>query len=248
MPIMTREYNIKIVYKDKNFLVIMKPAGLLMHASPHILKGNKYEKTLADWLLENYPETGKVGDEPKIKPGMVHRLDRDTSGVVVIARNQEFFDHLKNLFKKGEIKKTYSGLVEGKLPKKGKIDKPIGLIHGSTRRSIRGRKMKMVKEAVTEYKSIKYIEKDDRHFTLVEIYPKTGRTHQIRVHMASLGHPIIGDKMYGKAENPWGLKRQFLHAKSLEFSLLDGKRIKIEADLPNDLRLALKMAEGKAIQ
>ena len=105
----------------------------------------------------------------------------------------------------------------------------------------------MVKEAVTEYKSIKYIEKDDRHFTLVEIYPKTGRTHQIRVHMASLGHPIIGDKMYGKAENPWGLKRQFLHAKSLEFSLLDGKRIKIEADLPNDLRLALKMAEGKAI-
>ena len=247
MPIMTREYNIKIVYKDKNFLVIMKPAGLLMHASPHILKGNKYEKTLADWLLENYPETEKVGDEPKIKPGIVHRLDRDTSGVVVIARNQEFFDHLKNLFKKGEIKKTYSGLVEGKLPKKGKIDKPIGLIHGSTRRSIRGRKMKMVKEAVTEYKSIKYIEKDDRHFTLVEIYPKTGRTHQIRVHMASLGHPIIGDKMYGKAENPWGLKRQFLHAKSLEFSLLDGKRIKIEADLPNDLRLALKMAEGKAI-
>ena len=245
---MTREYNIKIVYKDKNFLVIMKPAGRLMHASPHILKGNKHEKTLADWLLENYPETEKAGDEPKIKPGMVHRLDRDTSGVVVIARNQEFFDHLKNLFKKGEIKKTYSGFVEGKLPKKGKIDKPIGLIHGSTRRSTRGRKMKMVKEAVTEYKSIKYIEKDDRHFTLVEIYPKTGRTHQIRVHMASLGHPIIGDKMYGKAENPWDVKRQFLHAKSLEFSLLDGKRIKIEAVLPNDLRLALKMAEGKAIQ
>ncbi|MEK7555601.1 MAG: RluA family pseudouridine synthase [Patescibacteria group bacterium] len=227
----------KIIYEDKNFLAVNKPAGLLVHpaGNPKFKILNPKQFTLADWLVKKYPEIKTVGDEPKIRPGIVHRLDKDTSGVILIARNQDYFNYLKKLFQERKIKKTYLALVWGKLePKTGIIKKPISLKTGTIKRTVW--KGGLTKEAITEYKVKKYFKKDGQDFSFVEVFPKTGRTHQIRIHLASIGHPIVGDALYGHKENPFGLARQFLHAESVEFNTDDGKRIKIEAELPKELK------------
>lgn len=235
-----------VIYQDKNFLALYKPAGVLVHQInlKSKTKNLKPELILVDWLLKRFPEVKNVGDEPQTRPGIVHRLDKDTSGVILVARNQKYFDYLKNLFQTRQIKKTYLALVYGKLePKTGIINKPISLKSGAIKRTVW--KGKLEKEAITEYRVIKYIEiprvsalspRQSATFSLLEVMPKTGRTHQIRVHLSSIGHPIVGDSLYGPKENPFGLKRQFLHAKSLEFSPEEGKRIKIEAELPEELK------------
>ncbi len=227
----------EIIYEDENFLAVNKPVGVLIHK----VKSSKFkdsEETLVDWLLKNYPEVKNVGDEPEIRPGIVHRLDKDTSGVVLIAKNQKYFDYLKSLFEKNEIKKTYLTLVWGKVePRSGIIDKPIGITKTVKRTIGKG---KMLKEAITEYKVIKFFP----FFSLVKVFPKTGRTHQIRVHLSSIGHPIVGDLLYSRKQNPFGLKRQFLHAESLEFNLMEGGHIKIEAELPEELnKLILRLTD-----
>lgn len=230
---------IHVIYEDKNFLALYKPAGILVH-KVESSKLKVLEPTLADWLLTHYPEVKNVGDEPKIRPGIVHRLDRDTSGVILIPRNQKYFEYLKNLFQTGQIKKTYLALVWGKLePKIGVIKKPISLKHGSIKRTVWEGKLE--KEAITDYKVIKFL----NDFSLVKVFPKTGRTHQIRVHLSSIGHPIVGDSLYGKKINPFKLKRQFLHAESLEFSVTEGKRIKIGAELPEELKKILDDLKNK---
>lgn len=226
--------NISIIFEDKNFVVVNKPAGLIVHPTK-----NSREKTLIDSLLEKYPEISNVGDNPIERPGIVHRLDKDTSGVLVIARTQVFFEYIKKLFQSGAVKKTYVALVFGKMPLHGTIDTPIGLRSGTTKRSVNAKRMKMLKEAVTKYKTKKIFSCSGQDFSLVELYPKTGRTHQLRVHLMSIHHSIVGDQLYGKKKNPWGLTRQFLHAESLEFSMQNGKRVKIGADMPEDLRLIL---------
>ena len=229
---------ISVIYEDKDFLVISKPAGVLVHKTAK----KEREKTVADWLLKNYPEVKTVGDSPEERPGIVHRLDKDTSGVLLVARNQKTFEYLKKLFQEHKIRKTYIALVWGKIPAPGVVDLPIGLKPGTTRRVTRGKNLKMVKEAVTEYKPLKTFEKNGEEFTLIELIPKTGRTHQIRVHMKSLNRPIVGDALYGPKENPFGLRRQFLHAKSIEFTKADGlpaqagKRVKFETELPPELK------------
>jgi len=239
---------IRLIYKDKNFLAVYKPAGLLVHPagnSKHEIRNPK-QFTLVDWLIKKYPEIKNVGDDPKTRPGIVHRLDKDTSGVILIARNQKYFEYLKNLFQTRQIKKTYLALVYGKLePKTGIIKKPIYLKPGTAKRTVW--KGKMEKEAITEYKVLKYFRitnPDDRnnllYFSLVRVAPKTGRTHQIRIHLASISHPIVGDSLYGPKENPFNLRRQFLHAESLEFSPAKGRRIKLEAELPEELKTILK--------
>ncbi len=220
---------LNIVYEDKDFLAINKPAGVLVHPT-----GKKEAGTLIDAVLKQYPEIKGVGDSPE-RPGLVHRLDKDTSGLIVIARNQQSFAYLKGLFQKHAVQKTYLALVWGELKGRGVINQPIGLKPGSVQRSVKGRNLKMVKEAITEYRVLKTIQKDGRVFTLVELCPKTGRTHQLRVHLASLQHPVVGDSLYGRKENPWRLKRQFLHAEAIEFPTQDGGRLKLEAGLPQDL-------------
>jgi 23S rRNA pseudouridine1911/1915/1917 synthase len=217
------------IYKTKDFIALNKPAGVLVH-------GRDKEPSLVEDLLKEYPEIKAVGDEPKERPGIVHRLDKDTSGVLVVARNQQFFDYLKGLFQKHLVSKTYQALVFGRLHGKGIINKPIGLKSGTVKRSVTARNMKMVKPAITEYSFLKIYKKNDQNFTLVELKPKTGRTHQLRVHLASINHSIVGDPLYGRKENPWSLKRQFLHAEAIEFTEADGHRIKIEAALPPDLQ------------
>ncbi|HDY73444.1 MAG TPA: RluA family pseudouridine synthase [Candidatus Jorgensenbacteria bacterium] len=233
--------HIQIIYENKNFAVLNKPAGILVHqiqisSVKHV--PNK-EETVADWLVARYPEASSVGDKPSIRPGIVHRLDKETSGVMVIARTQEFFDYFKNLLKERKAQKTYIALVWGKLPKRGLIDTPIGLKPGTIRRTTRGKKMKMVKDAVTEYHSLEYFEQGGEIFTLAELFPKTGRTHQLRVHMASIHHSVVGDVMYGRKENPFNIGRHFLHAKTIEFGLLNNKLMKFEAPIPEDLKKIL---------
>lgn len=229
----------EVLYQDKNVLAINKPAGLLVHPT-RISK----EKTLIDWLLKNYPEVKNVGDDPKMRPGIVHRLDKDTSGVMVIARNQKAFEYLKKLFQTKQIKKTYIALVWGKIEQRsGIIEKPLGLKTGSLKRTVRTEKARMVKEAKTIYRVKKYVvlrqAQDNKvvDATLLEVEPLTGRTHQIRVHLASIGHPVVGDTLYSRRVVPAGLKRQFLHAESIELTLPSGSRVKITADPPQELDL-----------
>lgn len=229
----------EIIFENKEFVAVNKPAGLLVH--PTIaLKDKTKRHTLTDWLAKKYPEIKTVGDDPKMRPGVVHRLDKDTSGVILVARNQKYFEYLKGLFQKHLIRKNYLALVWGKVePKKGVINMPIGLKAGTTRRTVHGGKMQ--KEAVTEYEVAEYLRdpKTEEIFSLVKVYPRTGRTHQIRVHFAALHHSVIGDPLYGRKTNPFGLEKQFLHAEFLEFDTAENERVKIEAPLPDDLKAVL---------
>ena len=231
---------VEIIFENEDFLAINKPAGLLVHPT-----NISEEKTLVDWIAEKYPEIIGVGDASSeseqeiLRPGIVHRLDRDTSGIMLIAKNNDTFFYLKNLFQEKKIKKNYSALVFGNFSEKsGVIDKPIGIKSSSIKRSTAAKKIRDVKEAQTEYRVIKnYFLDNGRKFAFLEVYPKTGRTNQIRVHLASIGHSVVGDKVYGsqKLHSPEGLDRMFLHAFGLEMPLKDGSLIRLEADLPDDL-------------
>lgn len=230
--------NIDIIYENNDFLVINKPAGWTVHRPKTAVPSREGEFFVTDWLLERYPEVKGVGDDPVLRPGIVHRLDKDTSGVLIIAKNQSSFEYLKNLFQTGQINKTYLALVYGKLLGRGTIDKPIGIKPGTVKRSTNARDMKMVKDAMTDYKVIKVLQ--GGKYTLLEVHPHTGKTHQIRVHLASIGHPVVGDGLYGKKKEEINSPRQFLHAQGIEFTLKDGSRMKIEADLPYDLQEILQ--------
>jgi len=228
----------RVIYRDENFLALKKPAGLLVHAGGGV---KSKEKTLADWLKENYPQTGKVGDDPVFRPGIVHRLDKDTSGLMLVALNQDYFSYLKSLFQSRQIKKTYLALVHGSVKEKeGLIEKTIGLKSGSIKRTTRLDSAKNLKPAVTYYRLQKRFSLGGEKFSLLAVAPQTGRTHQIRVHLASIGHPVVGDKLYGGKRDSLGLERQFLHASTLEFPVEPGKVMKIAADLPGDLENTLR--------
>ncbi|MDP3999683.1 MAG: RluA family pseudouridine synthase [bacterium] len=238
--------DIGIIYKDKNFLAINKPAGILVQKAPGAGHREAEAPTIVDWLLENYPEVKTVGDKPEERPGIVHRLDRETSGVMLVARNQETFDYLKSQFQERKVQKTYWALVFGNVKdSSGRIELPIGIKSGTTKRTVFAKKMKMIKEAVTDYEVIKYLKIGGEDFTLLKVLPRTGRTHQIRVHLTAIGHPIMGDKLYGGKRNQLaGLDRQFLHAQSIEFTSSTGERVKFEADLPEELEKILDFNEG----
>ncbi|MBI2048904.1 MAG: RNA pseudouridine synthase [Candidatus Liptonbacteria bacterium] len=223
-----------IIHEDENFLIVNKPSGLLVHRVESA-KNKTQEPTLADWLAKRYPELKTVGDDPANRPGIVHRLDRDVSGVMIVARNQEYFEYLKSLFQKRLVEKTYLALVFGDLKAKtGRIEKPIGIKSGTVKRSVTSDKMS--KEAVTDYRVKRVFQPDggSERFSLLEVEPKTGRTHQIRVHLASIGHPIVGDALYGRRRGPSWAKRIMLHALSLELPLMEGRRFKAEAEPPAD--------------
>jgi 23S rRNA pseudouridine1911/1915/1917 synthase len=228
----------KLIYEDDFVLALNKPAGMLVH-KPHLNpeKAAKNDtQTLTEWVLERYPKVAKVGDNVEERAGIVHRLDRETSGVIIVAKTQEAFEFLKNQFQTREIKKEYLTLVNGVLHGRGIVNKPIGLKAGSIKRTVRAKNMKMIKDAVTEYEVVENFEKA----TLVKVRPRTGRTHQIRVHLLSLGFPVVGDNLYGgNKRDDFGLKRQFLHAESLEFLSPNGRRVRVEADLPKELQAVL---------
>lgn len=231
-----------ILYETPLFVVVNKPAGLLTH---HVKNQEVEVIALTDILKKWYPEIQAVGDSPTDRPGIVHRLDKDTSGVLLVPRTQESYEYYKKSFQTHEIEKTYIALVHGTPSPSGSITASIGLISGTVRRSTRGKQMKMIKEARTDYSVLETFMKDGEKFSLIALIPKTGRTHQLRVHLNSIGCQIVGDQMYGKKKNPWGLTRQFLHAHSLSFTAPDGKKLRIEADLPNDLQVILDDLESE---
>lgn len=225
---------INTVFENEDLLIINKPPGLVVHPAPGY-KG----PTLAGGLLEKYKDIEFIGEDV-IRPGIVHRLDKDTSGVMLVAKTQPMFDHLKDTFASREnIKKEYITLVCGKVnPKHGIINTPIGK-HPSDFRKMTTHLPKDAKESLTEYSVIKYLKGPGvDEYTLVRVKLHTGRTHQIRVHFSSLGHPIAGDTLYGKCKAP-DLNRQFLHAAKIEVKLFDGTWIEADAPLPEDLEKAL---------
>jgi 23S rRNA pseudouridine1911/1915/1917 synthase len=243
------------LYEDENVLVINKPAGLMVQGD-----GKTNEKTLADFILEKYPEMKEVGEpviisdlknnkEVKIyRPGIVHRLDKETSGVLVIAKNQKSFLFLKEQFQKRTMKKIYKAFVWGFVKNdEGTIDAPIARSKNDFRmwsamRGIRGEK----RDAVTQYKVLARFENNKEKFSFIDVYPKTGRTHQIRAHLKYINNPIVSDSLYTSSK-PYalGFNRVALHAYSLQFSLEDRKKLKITAPLPDDFEEAFKLVESE---
>lgn len=227
----------EIIYQDKNIIVINKPPGVSAHGGETVSG-----PTVVDVLLPQFPEIASVGDDPINRPGIVHRLDKDTSGVMVVARNQATFETFKELFKSRKIEKTYWAIVCGRMREtQGVISAPIGrLVAQPLKRGVeQGRsRIRGARDAVTEYCVLK---KGDA-YSLVELKPKTGRMHQLRVHLKSIGYPIACDRVYGGKNVccPEECHRQLLHARSLSFSFPEGTRLNFEADVPNDFAIAEK--------
>ncbi len=233
--------NIEILYEDKNLLAVNKPSGLVIHTD-----GRTKEEALTDWLKKKYPETEKVGEPLKIgtgetikRFGIVHRIDRETSGVVLVAKNQKTYDFLKKQFIDREIEKAYHAVVYGDMRyDEGIINLGIGRNKSDFRKRATGKEVRgEEKEAVTHYKTLARKQK----ISLIEANPRTGRTHQLRVHFADMGHGIIGDKMYGVAKkSPVDISRLALHAYAIEFTVPGGELIKIIAPYPPDFAKAVE--------
>ncbi len=227
---LAQELPLDIVYEDQDLAVVNKPAGMVVHPS----YGHKKD-TLVNALLARYPSLSQL---PGTRPGIVHRLDKDTSGLMVVAKNEAARRNLQKQFKRGGVKKVYLALVEGHLkPAQGVIEAPIG-------RDLRRRKRMAVlhggREAVTEYRVRNYLD----GYTLVEAMPRTGRTHQVRVHLAFLGHPVVGDPVYGFRKKRLELERQFLHSHILGFKAPSGSYLEFEAPLPEELERVLEGLRG----
>lgn len=235
---------VTILYEDDDIVVVTKPAGLIVHSD-----GKRQEETLADWMLSRYPDSNSVGEpivlksgETIIRPGIVHRLDRDTSGAIILAKNQNAFEHLKKQFQDRDIAKEYHTFVYGVLPKKeGTIDRPIGRSRNdfrqwSAQRGARG----VLREAITDFLSV-YTNKEA---SFVKVFPKTGRTHQIRVHFKAINHPVVCDSLYASKQKPLlGFERLALHAAQVEFENTKGEIIKVIAPYPEDFNRALEQIQ-----
>lgn len=212
---------VEIIYEDKDIIVVNKPKGMVVHPA----NGNP-DGTLVNSLMSICKDSlSGIGGE--IRPGIVHRLDKDTSGVIVVAKNDKAHINLSEQIKNHEMEKTYIALVKGVVKaNEATIDMPIG-------RSTKDRKKMAVtktgKNAITHFKVIKRF----HNYTLLEVKIETGRTHQIRVHLSQIGYPIVGDTTYSNGKNEWEIKGQCLHAKSLKFKHpITGKEMFLEAKMP----------------
>lgn len=221
-----------VLYEDNDIIVVNKAKGMVVHPANGNLDG-----TLVNALMAKCQDSlSGIGGE--IRPGIVHRLDKDTSGVIVIAKNDKAHINLSNQIKEKQMKKTYICLVRGNIPNdEATIDMPIA-------RSKKDRKKMAVdkegKNAITHFKVIKRY----NGYTYLKVNIETGRTHQIRVHLSHIGYPIIGDEVYSNGKNPFGVKGQMLHAKELEFTHpTTGKRMKIEAPIPEYFEEVLEKLE-----
>jgi len=224
-----KEMDLDIIYEDEDIILINKPVGLIVHP----VKGNRTD-TLVNALLAHTEKLGNINGT--LRPGIVHRLDKNTSGVILVAKNQQSLNNLQKQFKERKTKKIYRTILKGTLPyNSGTIDAPIG-------RNPKNRtKMAVIKEnskkAVTEFKVMKRY----NNYTYVEADLKTGRTHQIRVHFAHLGFHIIGDQKYGSKEEKFALKHQLLHAYKIGFYHPQSNEwVEYKADLPEHFQNILK--------
>jgi 23S rRNA pseudouridine1911/1915/1917 synthase len=227
---------LNVVYEDKDIIVVNKPAGMVVHPTDH---GAHVSGTLVNALLHHCKDLSGIGGEKR--PGIVHRLDKDTSGLIISAKNDKAHNYIARQIEDRGVIKKYITLLKGHLsPKEGSIEAPLMKTGGIKDVRVSGRKN--AKYALTHYKVKKYA----GDYSLVEVQIITGRTHQIRVHFAAIGHPVCGDEMYGDKKanedlRKLGLNRQFLHAAELTFKLpKNGEPIKLSAPLADDLSNVLK--------
>lgn len=261
---------INVLYEDDYILALDKPSGLLVHSD-----GRSKEKTLSDWINKNYPGLAEVGEEQTLqngevikRPGIVHRLDKDTSGVIIVAKTKESYSYLKEQFQNRKIQKIYHAVVWGKFSDdkmEGVIDKPIGRSASDFRKwSAEFGAKGELREAVTEYKVLaqknitpglrldpSYIKRGkekEEGMAYLEVKPKTGRTHQIRVHLKSISHPVVCDKLYSSKEripdNCLGFDRLALHAFSIELKLPNDTSLTIESPLPKQFEEAKNLLKS----
>jgi 23S rRNA pseudouridine1911/1915/1917 synthase len=255
---------IDVLYEDADIVAVNKPAGLVVHSD-----GKTVEPSLSDWVLQKYPQTKNVGEPARTadgrevpRPGIVHRLDRETSGVLLVAKTEKGFDCLKKQFQTHEVKKTYEAFVFGEMPERvsgvkyldrenakenakeikkensrGIIDRPIGRSASDFRKwsAQRGARGEM-REAVTEF----VVKARFGGYSLVEVFPQTGRTHQIRVHFKAVNFPLVADKLYAPDRpNTLGFTRLALHSREVEFQNVAGKKISVVAPYPPDFEKAV---------
>lgn len=243
--------SVSVLYEHEHFLIINKPAGLNVHPP----RPQHEEPSLVDWLLYHYATIAEVGYNDR--PGIVHRLDKDTSGIMIVARTAYAHAHFERQFRLRTIKKTYLAVTQGHPDQSGTIDLMIGrhpverckmihvrpdntaMSHDSTTGYQQVAGVGKVRHAISHYRVLEYFE----HTSLIEVKPVTGRTHQIRVHCAGIGHPLIGDLVYGVKTLLIG--RQALHAFSLAF-VFDGKEYQFNADLPPDFLKLLNQLRMKS--
>ena len=229
--------NIKIIHEDNDIIIVNKPSGVIVNRADT----TKNEFTLQDFLDEKYPLEESLDKESDFykRHGIVHRIDKETSGVLIVAKNIDSFVNLQAQFKERKVSKTYIALVHGHVEsEEGDISVPVGRLPWNRKKFgvLAGGK-----EATTHYKVIQKFEKP---FTLLELNPKTGRTHQIRVHLKYFNHPIFGDFLYAGRKTSRTdrkvLERFFLHAKSISFlHPTEGKKVRFEADLPHELQTTI---------
>jgi 23S rRNA pseudouridine1911/1915/1917 synthase len=235
---------IKVIYESKDVVAINKPAGIVVHSD-----GKNPNKTLTDWILEKYPESIDVGEPMEIggnqilRPGIVHRLDKDTSGVMLIAKTKEGFENLKQQFQDRTIQKNYHAFIYGNIREELTIiDKPIGRSSKDIRKwtSMRDARGQM-RDALTLVRVLDRGNYKGEIFTYIEAEPKTGRTHQIRVHLRAIEKPIVCDSLYAPNRDCiLGMNRLALHARQISFFDIEGERVTVEADFPTDFQNALK--------
>ena len=238
MKIEAQDIPLDIIYEDNDILVVNKQKGLVVHPA----NGNP-DGTLVNAIMAHCKDSlSGIGGE--LRPGIVHRLDKDTSGLLIIAKNDKAHIQVSEQIKNREVKKTYIALVRGIIAEnEATINMPIG-------RSTKDRKKMAVtkngKEAVTHFKVLNRYTTNKGSYTLLEIKIDTGRTHQIRVHMAEIGHPVIGDGVYSNGKNEFGIEGQCLHAKRLEFvHPITGKEMKLEAPLPKYFQKIVEQLENR---
>ena len=215
---------VEIIHRDDSFLVLNKPAGFVT------LRTETYKKeTLQDWVEK------ELAIFIKNRAGIAHRLDKETSGLILVAKNDQVFNHLQAQFKERKVKKTYWALIRGKLTGKGEINAPIGRSPGNR---LKFAVIPRGKKAKTGYQVLKNLKIEGEDYTLIKVRPETGRTHQIRVHFKYLGHPIFGDSLYG------GKKEQgrpmFLVAKKISFNYPSAKKMEFNIQIPKSLSELIK--------
>ena len=228
--------HVQIAHEHPHFLVINKPAKLLVHA-PH---AESEAITLVDWLIAKFDDIRSIGSDDR--PGIVHRLDKDTTGLIIIPRNNCAHAYFSDLFKNRKIQKTYLAIVKGHPDKEGEIDLEIARnpYDRNKMTHVTGKNVSKIKskirQAKTFYKIIEYFDE----YSLVEAKPVTGRTHQIRVHFAGIGHPLLGDPVYGEKSKI--ISRHALHAQKLEFEF-EGEKFCIIQNAPQDFKKAIKFLQ-----
>ena len=255
LPLEARAEDIplEVVYEDEDLAVINKPAGMMVHAGSGATDEARSGGTLVNALLHRFQKLSAVGGD--LRPGIVHRLDKETSGLILIAKNDQAHEALAEMFASRQMTKTYIALVQGKLPEDAAtILAPIS--RDAVRRTrMTTRRLDGARHAVTHYRVVERLETRFGPFTLARVRIETGRTHQIRVHMASISHPVVGDTLYGApakiialplsttrkaAREVLELGRNFLHSSELEFTHpISGKLVQLTSPLPADLDIFL---------